>query len=439
MTDRAALSLKMYKSARAAEKLAPEAFDRHFGRQRAMLVSHAARTSPFYSERLNDLRHLDDARIDPASWLKIPLLSRSELRENLDTIKSTDVPAHHGDIRLGRTSGTSGMPVEILRTAMHELADVAVIMRYYAWNRLDARRNFVFITGDVVGPYPDGEKLETEWMDPYLRDGPCGYTIRLRHPIEPAKQIEFLSRQGPCYLATQPSNALAIAMTLQQMGADAPRLDVGMVLTLGELVRESHRKAVRDRLGCGITDVYSAREIGVIACQCASQKLHVAVDTMHVEILRRDGSPAAPGEEGRIVVTCHSNWATPLIRYDTGDIGKFGEPCSCGVTLPVLELSVGRDRNLFRFSDGSTVLGMIGLEKFREFFPAIQWQVAQTGAEQLEIRYYSRQPDEAHDFARVKSEVEAYFGRPLAIAFKRLDKMPHGRTGKLSEAVREIE
>lgn len=439
MSERNALALKMYQSARVAERLEPEAFDRHFGRQRGLLTRHAATTSPFHTERVESLTYLDDGRIDPRSWLDVPVMSRLDLRDHFEAIKSTAVPDHHGKTTLGRTSGTSGMPVEILRTDLLRLMNSAIVSRYYAWIDIDPTRNFVMIKGDVRGAYPDGERAETDWVEPYMRDGPCGYTVRLGHPLAPEKQIEFLSRQGRCYLATQPSNAMALVSTLREWGMPAPELDIGAVMTVGELVRESHREAVRSQFRCDILDMYSTTELGAVACQCAHGKLHVSADAFHLEILRSDGTVAELGEDGRIVVTSLMNWATPLIRYDTGDIGRIGAPCRCGVKLPVLELSVGRDRNLFRFADGSEVLGFVGLEKFRAFFPAIQWQVAQVRPDKLEIRYYSRQPEGAHDRSRVEAEISDYFGRQLTIDFVRLEKMPHGRTGKLPEAIREFE
>jgi phenylacetate-coenzyme A ligase PaaK-like adenylate-forming protein len=437
--EKDALLKQMYESARVAERLDPVAFDRYFGRQRAMLVQHAATTCPFYADRLNSLHSLDDGRIDPASWLDVPILTRLDLRDNFDAIKSTAPPERHGDVTLGRTSGTTGMPVEILRTAMQRLMNLAVVSRFYAWHGLDPRRNFVLISGDVMGSYPNGEREDGDWMPTFLRGGACGDTIRLRHPLEPEKQIEFLSRQPDCYLTTQPSNALALATALHEMGANAPKLEIGAVFTIGELVRDSHRVAVREAFGCEILDVYSGSETGTLACQCAKGRLHVNADSMHLEILRADGTTADPGEIGRIIVTPFTAWASPLIRYDTGDLGRLGPSCGCGATLPVLELAVGRDRNMFRFSDGSTMLGFVGLEKFRAFFPALQWQVAQTGPETLEIRYVSRQPEAAHDHRRVEQEVSDYFGRRLSIDFVRLDAMPHGRTGKLPEAIREFQ
>ena len=43
------------------------------------------------------------------------------------------------------------------------------------------------------------------------------------------------------------------------------------------------------------------------------------------EILRPDGAPCAPGEVGEIVGTGFNNYALPMLRYRTGDLGWFDE------------------------------------------------------------------------------------------------------------------
>lgn len=53
--------------------------------------------------------------------------------------------------------------------------------------------------------------------------------------------------------------------------------------------------------------------------------------------------PAGPGEAGRIVITDLFNYAFPLIRYDTGDIGvmEYGNDDE----LPRLKEIYGRERD----------------------------------------------------------------------------------------------
>jgi phenylacetate-CoA ligase len=63
----------------------------------------------------------------------------------------------------------------------------------------------------------------------------------------------------------------------------------------------------------------------------------VAAPLHYVEILRDDGSPAAVGEQGEVVVTSLVNYAMPHIRYRIGDVACWSDRnCECGRHWPLL-------------------------------------------------------------------------------------------------------
>ena len=77
---------------------------------------------------------------------------------------------------------------------------------------------------------------------------------------------------------------------------------------------------------------------------------------IHLEVLRDDGTQAAPGERGEIAVTGGRNPFAPLLRYRTGDFGHVDySPCSCGDPMPRLLDLEGRVPVLIRSSDGTPV------------------------------------------------------------------------------------
>src|SRR5690606_19383274 len=73
--------------------------------------------------------------------------------------------------------------------------------------------------------------------------------------------------------------------------------------------------------------------------------------------------PCPPGQVGRVLVTALHSFAMPLIRYDIGDLASWGEPCGCGITLPVIEKLWGRTRHQVRLPDGGSLpMAFIGDE-----------------------------------------------------------------------------
>jgi phenylacetate-CoA ligase len=111
-----------------------------------------------------------------------------------------------------------------------------------------------------------------------------------------------------------------------------------------------------------VFDLYGSNETGVMAMECrAHEGLHVAADTLVVEILDDEGRPLPAGQSGRIVVTDPWNLGFALIRLDLGDMGCYlpaPAPCSCGVTFPRLAPVEGRRIDFLVLPDGRRMHGL---------------------------------------------------------------------------------
>lgn len=436
MEQRQNVSEQMFNSLLESETLPEDDLKSYCLEQRLQTLIHAANTAPFYADRLKSFRS-GPSKIDPIAWDKIPLLTRPDIQNNLDDIASNNVPKGHGKHLFRGTSGTSGMSILVKSTLLVALMQGALQNRFYSRLKLDGNRKLVLIKGDHKGEYPDGLTSTNPWQVAFIKSDNTAPSVQLRQPVALDKQLDFLNRQGPCYLNTQPSNLNGLALEYLSQPNKYPNIDIAGIICLGELVQPYHKELTKDAFGCEIMDIYSATEVGNIAHPCTAGNLHVNSEALYVETVRDDGTLCDEHETGWIVITSTINWAMMLIRYNIGDQGALSTGCSCGSSLPVLKLTVGRERNLFRFSDGSSVLGLVSLAKYHEFFPAQQWQIAQTGPEELTIRFVSNSSDSDLDFSRISRELKEYFKRPLTIKFSRQEAMSLTASGKLQEAVRE--
>ncbi|MBK5105771.1 MAG: hypothetical protein JJE42_16105, partial [Burkholderiales bacterium] len=104
--------------------------------QLQILLRHALATVPYYRERWGGV-------YDPATPLTferfaaLPLLTRRELQEQFENLKSRNVPPGHGGIRESKSSGSTGTPVRILKTQLSGLFWNAFTLRDHAWHRRD--------------------------------------------------------------------------------------------------------------------------------------------------------------------------------------------------------------------------------------------------------------------------------------------------------------
>jgi phenylacetate-CoA ligase len=125
---------------------------------------------------------------------------------------------------------------------------------------------------------------------------------------------------------------------------------------IGEPLDEPSRNYIDQTLGSRTFASYGANEFGLLALECKERSgMHVLSDSVIIEVIK-DGRPALPGETGELVITGLLNTATPLIRYNIGDIGIMsGGSCPCGVTMPVLASVEGRAIDHVRLPDGGVV------------------------------------------------------------------------------------
>ena len=352
--------------------LAVESLEERQREQLAVLLEHAYRTVPWYRERW-------DGAPGVPGLSQLPLLSRRDLQDSFAGLRSSAVPPEHGVIAETRTSGSTGAPVRVVRTAFHDLMWRALSLRDHRWHRRELSGTLAAIRrGFGRGSSPSWGQA-TEGL---VETGPC---LTLDVDIDAASQLEWLQRHDPACLLTYPSLAAELARMSLERGVKLPGLRE--VRTLGESLGEDLRALCREAWGVPLVDMYSAEEVGYLALQCPDHAhYHVQSESVIVEILDDAGRPCAPGETGRVVVTELHNFAMPLVRYDIGDYAELGEPCPCGRGLPVLNRILGRTRNMLVAPDGRRYWPSLGSRRLGDTPGIRQHQFVQAEADLVEVR-----------------------------------------------------
>ncbi len=395
------------------------------------LLRHAFETVPFYRNRL-DVLFPGDGSLDWRRWGDVPFLEREEIQENAESLVSSDVPASHGDVNEAQSSGSTGRPILVKKTALSQTAFNAVTIRLLNWHEIDNTTKLASIKDELPGiaDYPEG-KHETGWAAVDGRTGQEGRYARLNVNTSVHLQAEWLVREQPDYLHTFPSVAAALAAHFKSDPGLNEGLSLKRILTHAEVLNEETRALCRDVFAAEITDCYSSIECGYFALQCDHYPhYHVQSEVNLVEILDSHGRPCSPGETGHVVSTPLFDYAMPLIRYRQEDLAVVGEPCDCGRSLPVLKRVVGRTRNLFRFPDGSSIVPELKTGPFEEYLQPRQWQVVQTGPLEIEVRIVPQQSSNPLDFDGMTAHIHRSLRSDLLVKYSVLDNMPEAPGGK---------
>lgn len=394
------------------------------------LCAYAQKHSPYYRETFSGV---DFSELSWQQFSELPVLARRQLGESGSEIDNELIPQAHGQTGTTMTSGSTGMPVEIRTT--HHVAAVwaASAMRDHLWHGRDATKTMAALRWlvDNSAMAPEGRSLKN-WGEPQILFYKTGEAFVLNSASAIAEQLIWLKQKNPAYLITHPSN-------LQALLSECGHADVGLsnllqVRTVGESVSPALRSMTREVLGVPLVDFYSAQEVGYMALQCPdSEHYHVLSDSVVLEVVDDNGQPCKSGEPGKILITSLDNYATPLIRYDIGDIGVPGEVCGCGRGLPVLKEILGRKRNMAVLPDGSQKWPNLGFRKMMEVAEIRQFQVLQHSVEKIELKIVVDERLTADAENRLGDILREHLEHPFVIEVSYHDEIPRSANGKYED------
>jgi phenylacetate-CoA ligase len=157
-------------------------------------------------------------------------------------------------------------------------------------------------------------------------------------------QVNILKNLKVTGFCGTPSFLLTITEKAEEMDLDLRRdLNLKVAFAAAEMLPESLRKTLEDKLGVILRQSYGTADIGSLGYECMEKNgMHLPDDKI-VEITDpHTGRQLPPGEAGEIVATTFSK-TYPLIRFGTGDLSTLtDEPCPCGRTSPRLVRILGR-------------------------------------------------------------------------------------------------
>ena len=388
------------------------------------LVRHAAENVPFYRDRLKPVL-ADDGKFDFSRWHEVPPFDRTAAQAAGKKLQTENLPLGNDRWVEGSTAGSSGAPLWHRRSNLSDLASRCQRERDYQWYGMDSKETLAYI-GDIrdeTANPPDGLKLHP-WS---LRGDGDFIVLDLR--TTPEQQFLWLQRTRPRYFSSYPSVLRDLAEYVLASGQLALWFD--LVLTTGERISEDVRAKTQRAFGARIYDRYNVHELGHLAAECPScAQYHLSAESALVEILRDDGTPAGPGEIGRVIVTSFYNYAMPFIRYDVGDFAEASWTNACWRTLPSLRRILGRERNAFIKPDGSRLWPDTRAIDLRRFLGFRRVQIIQAAPDAIEVHYVPDRSGRAPDEEGLQDHLCAVL-YPAAtirlIAVDEIERMPSGK------------
>lgn len=408
--------------------------------QLSLMLRWAAKQVPYYrglNKLVNKLEHLESRQdLFWDMWHALPILTKQDLRTSAQGLHARNLPETHRPVNVIRTSGSTGIPVEVLSTSRAQTLWEALTLREHLWHARDfSRRSGIIRYRARKDRDPAGHSL-TSWGLPVSRlynTGPAS-VIHIGYPVDVL--AKWLRSFDPHYLLTYPSIVESLINEMSAGGGKPAALE--QIRFMAEPLDKSLIQCLDDDWQVACSDMYSSNEVGYIAFQCQEHgSMHVQSESVLVEILDEQGKPCDTGEIGKIIVTPLHNLSMPLLRYELGDYVTVGEPCPCGRGLPVIQQVQGRVRNMVRTPDGKhywpTALG-----KIRSVTPIQQAQYVQIDLDTIELKVKLVRALTEEEQHEVISRVQDVLKYPFNVVIIGVEEIERSPTGKYEEFLSKL-
>jgi phenylacetate-CoA ligase len=393
---------------------------------------------PFYAETLGRLfpGTGTEGGIDETTWRSLPILTKQEVRTEAERLKSRALPP---GLKLCSewTTGSTGVPVEIVKTSFYDLLFRATRVRLLRWHGYDPAGKIC----DIRRPFWKTEAAVfrmPRWEFPMGTLFQTGEQVTMDIFSEIEAQVNFLESEAPDYFLTYPSNLRLLLRAFRRAGKRLPTLR--LVRTITERLDPDLRRECQETLGVPLVDTYGCTEGGYLAVQCPEHAhYHVQSELNLVEVLHEDGAPCQPGETGRVVITPLHALGMPLLRYELGDYAEVGEPCPCGRGLPVLRQIYGRKKETLALPSGERRYSILVTHVFDRMRAVVQYQIVQKSLTLLEVRIVVERPLEKAECEQIVLGLAKQVGTEFEIRLVFVESIPRLPGGKQMDFFSEVE
>lgn len=388
-------------------------------------------TVPYYRD-LFARSACNPERIDSLEALRgLPFLTKALIRANVERLKAEG----HGPLTRYNTGGSSGEPLIFYMDKLRKSHDVAAKWRATRWWGVDIGDPELVVWGSPV-------ELGAQDRVRQLRDGLMRSHLLPAFEMSPANLDRFVDRirtARPAMLFGYPSCLALIAGHARNKGVAMNTLGIRVVFVTSEKLYDEQRQAIEEVFGAPVANGYGARDAGFIAHQCPSGSLHISTEDLIVETVRPDGSAAATGEAGEVVVTHMATPEFPFVRYRTGDVGVLSNSgCACGRGLQVLQEVQGRATDFVVAEDGTVMHGLALIYTVRDLPGVERFKIVQESLARTEVLLVTNAAFSTQSEGRIIRDFRARLGQGVDVAVRRVAEIPPENSGKFRYVLSKV-
>lgn len=374
------------------------------------LLSTTVECSRFY-EQYKNYTSLND----------FPVINKSIIKENFKSINIESKDS--SDFISVSTSGSTGTPFKIYQTKGKKARNTADTLFFAESAGFTLGEKLLYLRlwaayykkPSLIAKLQNIEQLDVEdFKDSYMED----LFINLQKDSSPKGWLGY------------PSAFEKMCNYLDKKKSSPLNCNVKSIIAMSEPLSISTKKKMEFYFQNPVVSRYSNVENGIIAQQLPNSdffKINWASYIVELLDFEKD-VPVKEGELGRIVLTDLYNLATPMIRYDTGDVASFIIDKDTGNDFPMFKNVQGRITDILRNPEGEVVNPFIIYNNLYRYPELIQVQLVQKTVNQYTFKINCKgQFNREEEFLNF---FKTYLGEEAILDAEYVDEIPLLKSGK---------
>jgi len=361
------------------------------------ILQHALFSVPFYREYAKDL-----------DLSKFPVINKGVVKDSYSLFLSRAF----ADKKLYSTvtSGSTGTPFKLYQDKNKKLRNIADTIYFSKLAGFEIGQKLVYLKH---WNRFNKRNILRRWLDNFIV---CDTADLSESNIKVIISL-LKNKQEKCVLSYA-STLKAIGDYMAAYKSRPSDFNIVSTIAISESLDSQAKERIEKYFSSPVFSRYSNSENGIIAqtCKDTSGEFHINVASYIIEIFDLDkDTPLKEGELGRIIITDLFNYAMPLIRYDTGDLGVCLGSSSCGLKTPVFLRIEGRKTDLLYNTKGELVSSFLLFNEMFGYLEIKQFQFEQCGEKEYLLRLNC--PEGFNREEELRENIRKFLGLDASISF----------------------
>lgn len=388
------------------------------------IVKHCYETVPYYTELFNELG-IDYKSIKTIEDLKVlPILTKETVKNNFQNFISTSIPKN--EMIMSHTNGTTGSGFQFFTTKSSISEQWATWWRYRKNIGLSTDMRCAIFGGKPIVPRRQSKPPFWRFNIPLNQIYFSSYHLN-NHSIK--YYIDALNTYKLKWIHGFPSAIVLIASYMIENNIKL-NYKLNFITTGSENLLTHQKDIIFQAFGIYPKEHYGLAEGVANISEHLDGNLYVDEDFSVVEFVDL-------GNEGKhIIGTNLTNFAMPLLRYDTKDIADVctnNESTYYGRRVLAID---GRKEDYVTMKDGTKV-GRIA-HVFSDIISVKEAQIYQDKSGGIEVRIVKTSLYTKNDEEKIISNLKERLGSDIEISIIYVDYIQRTKSGKLRFVISEI-